>query len=105
MRALLAALAGSACMAAIAATAALQVGSDVRIRAAGLGDRWLDGKVVRSPAGCLMVNLTKAASSGYASVSLGGVQSLQLRSGGAWQDVDVKPIHATEPDDCKGDND
>ena len=89
---------------AMAATA-LPIGANVRVRASGLGDGWLDGKSARSAAGCLMVNLAKPAPGGYTSVSLGGVSHLQLREGAAWRDVDVKPIHAGEPADCQGDND
>jgi hypothetical protein len=89
----------------MAATATLPVGASVRLRASGLGDGWLDGKVARSAAGCVMVNLAKAAPGGYTSVSLGGVSHLQLREGAAWRDIDVKPIHAGEPADCQGDND
>lgn len=108
-RTVIAALAALGCaltsVPAVAAPAALPVASEVRVRAPGLGDGWLDGKVARSSAGCVMVKLAKTAPGGYSSVSLGGVASLQLRSGGTWQDVDVKPIHAAEASDCKGDND
>lgn len=87
------------------ATAVLPVGSEVRIRASGLGDDWLEGKVGRSANGCMMISLARKAPGGHTSVSLGGTSRLQLRERGTWRDVDAKPLHAAEPADCHGDND
>jgi hypothetical protein len=96
-------IAGVAAGAALAAT--LAVGSEVRVRASGLGDAWRTGRIVKTRAGCLMVKLDAPAPGGYTSASLGGVAALELREASAWRAIDVKPIHAAEPADCKGDND
>jgi hypothetical protein len=89
--------------AALAAT--LAVGAEVRVRASGLDDAWHTGRIVKTRPGCLMVKFDAPAPGGYTSASLGGVTALEQREGGGWRAVDVKPIHAAEPADCKGDND
>lgn len=91
-------------LAATAAAATLAVGGEVRVRASGLGDAWRTGHVVRSQAGCMMVKFDAPAPGGYTSASLGGIAALEVRDGNGWRAVDVKPIHAAEPADCKGDN-
>jgi hypothetical protein len=94
-----------AMLATTAVAATLAVGSEVRVRASGLGDAWRTGRIVKSRPGCLMIRFDTPAPGGYTSASLGGVSALELREGGGWRAVDVKPIHAAEPADCKGDND
>jgi hypothetical protein len=100
---LVATIAWMAATAAVAAT--LAVGSEVRVRASGLGDGWRTGRIVKTRPGCLMIRFDAPAAGGYTSASLGGVSALELREGGGWRAIDVKPIHAAEPADCMGDND
>jgi len=92
-------------VAGVAFAATLAAGNEVRVRASGLGDAWRTGRIFRTQPGCLMVKFDAPAPGGYTSASLGGIAALEVRDGGGWRAVDVKPIHAAEPADCKGDND
>ncbi len=88
------------------ATSALPDGSEVRLRASGLGSSdWIGGKVSRTRAGCVLIVFDKAQAGGYASASLGGASALQRKQGATWVDVDARALHKAEGKDCQGDND
>jgi hypothetical protein len=86
---------------ATAAAPALPKGEAVRIQSGAIDGRWHEGKIGLSPAGCTMIYLTKKTSGGYESLTLLLVEKLQQMNHGAWIDVPVAPLLATEPKACR----
>jgi hypothetical protein len=80
--------------------------ADARAQSSYLAAGWHEGHVGKSPAGCIMFYLKQKTSSNQDALALRVVRKLEQRKGGAWTDVALKPLLATEPKQCNdgGDN-
>lgn len=76
-------------------------GALVRVQAWAMEVGWHEGKVVRAPNGCTMVELRTPDAEGYSSITLAAVDWLEVRRGDSWSTVSVKRLLAREPAACR----
>ncbi|MGQ0835864.1 MAG: hypothetical protein ACT4O5_13270 [Gammaproteobacteria bacterium] len=77
-------------------------GALVRVQAWAMEVGWHEGRVVRAPNGCTMVELLTPDAEGHSSIELGAIDWLEVRREGSWSTVSVKRLLAREPAACRG---
>lgn len=76
-------------------------GALVRVQAWAMEVGWHEGKVVRAPNGCTMVELLTPDAEGYSTIELGAIDWLEVRREGSWSTVSVRRLLAREPAACR----
>jgi len=87
-------------MASVALADRVAIDATVRIEGSGIELGWHDGKITVTREGCTMIKLQAPTKDGYTLISLVATRRIQRQQGGAWVELPIQALRASEPKHC-----
>jgi len=87
-------------MASVALADRVAIDTTVRIEGSGIELGWHDGKITVTSGGCTMIKLHTPTKDGYTLISLVATRRIQRQQGGAWVELPLQALRASEPKEC-----